>query len=61
MKSGFYFGSLLPVLLPELNRVLASFPSFVDTRPETVKNPIYITVQNRINLWFERRHQGTNA
>jgi hypothetical protein len=51
----------MPALKPEMNRVLVSFACSVDTRPETGKNPIYKTVQNPINLWFERRHQGTNA
>jgi hypothetical protein len=46
---------------PEMNRVLDSFACFIDTRPETGKNLIHQPVQNPINLWFERRHQGTNA
>jgi hypothetical protein len=60
-KSGFHFGSLMPALKPEMNRVLSSFVSCVDTRPETGKKPIFKTVQNSIHLWLKRRHQGTNA
>jgi hypothetical protein len=51
----------MPVLKTEIYRVLDSFACFIDTRPETGKNPIHQTVQKPIHLWFERRHQGTNA